>query len=95
MSYAPSTFHAGTGEDFFRKEGFLVDGMAPLVTAKYTIPAFDDYDGTAVTITDSVAKSAGGSTASWAGYNLAAAKTKLLVLSYTQPSRNRSHDLSG
>ena len=86
MGYAPSTFHAGTGEDFFRKEGFLVDGMDPLISARYTIPAFDDYDGTAVTITNSVAKSAAGSAPSWAGWDLSAAKTKLLVLAYTQPS---------
>jgi hypothetical protein len=84
MSYAPSTFHAGTGEDFFRKEGFL-DGMAPLITARYTIPAFDDSDGTALTITDSVAKAAVGAEASWAGYNLSASKTKLLAIAYVHP----------
>ena len=86
MSYAPSTFHAGTGEDFFRKEGFLVDGMAPLISARYTIPAFDDYDGTAVTITNSVAKSASGEAYSWSGWDLAAAKTKLLAIAYVHPA---------
>ena len=86
MSYAPSTFQAGTGEDFFRKEGFLVDGMAPLVTARYTIPAFDDYDGTAVTITNSVAKAASGTAVSWAGWDLASSISKGLILSYVQPS---------
>ena len=85
MSYAPSTFHAGTGTDFFRKEGFLVDGMAPLITARYTIPAFDDYDGTALTITNSVAKAAVGAEASWAGWDLAE-KTKLLAIAYVHPS---------
>ena len=86
MSYAPSTFQAGTGEDFFRKEGFLVDGMAPLVTARYTIPAFDDSDGTALTITNSSAKAGTGAAASWAGYNLSASKTKLLAIAYVHPS---------
>ena len=86
MSYTPSTFHAGTGEDFFRKEGFLVDGMAPLISARYTIPAFDDSDGTALTITNSVAKSAAGAEASWSGYNLSASKTKLLAIAYVHPS---------
>ena len=86
MSYAPSTFHPGTGEDFFRQEGFLVDGMAPLITASTTIPATDDSDGTALTITDSVAKSAVGAEASWAGWDLAAAKTKLLAIAYVHPS---------
>ena len=86
MSYAPSTFHAGTGEDFFRKEGFLVDGMDPLISARYTIPAFDDSDGTALTITDSVAKSAAGAEASWAGWDLSASKTKLLAIAYVHPS---------
>ena len=86
MSYAPSTFHAGTGEDFFRKEGFLVDGMAPLVTARYTIPAFDDSDGTALTITNSSAKAGTGATISWAGWDLSASKTKLLAIAYVHPS---------
>ena len=86
MSYAPSTFHAGTGEDFFRKEGFLVDGMDPLISARYTIPAFDDSDGTALTITDSVAEAATGAAASWAGWDLSASKTKLLAIAYVHPS---------
>ena len=87
MSYAPSTFNAGTGEDFFRKEGFLVDGMEPLITGIYAIPAFDDYDGADLTITNSVAKSTSGSaTIAWSGYDLSAAKTKLLMTVYCQPS---------
>jgi hypothetical protein len=86
MGYAPSTFHAGTGEDFFRKEGFLVDGMDPLITNSTTIAAFSDSDGTALTITNSVAKSASGAAASWAGYNLSASKTKLLAIAYVHPS---------
>ena len=85
MSYAPSTFHAGTGEDFFRKEGFL-DGMAPLITASTTIPATDDSDGTALTITDSVAVAGAGAEASWAGWDLSASKTKLLAIAYVHPS---------
>jgi hypothetical protein len=85
MSYAPSTFHAGTGEDFFRKEGFLVDGMDPLVTARYTIPTPSDSNGTAITITNSVGQAASGaSDATWIGYNLAAGKTKLLAIKYGQ-----------
>ena len=86
MSYAPSTFHAGTGEDFFRKEGFLVDGMAPLISARYTIPALDDYDGTAITITDSVAKAASGAATSWAGWDFASSISKGLMVAYIQPS---------
>ena len=86
MSYAPSTFHAGTGEDFFRKEGFLVDGMAPLISARYTIPAFDDYEATNLTITNSVAKAGTGSVNSWSGWNLDAAKTKLLAIAYIHQS---------
>ena len=82
MSYAPSTFHAGTGEDFFRKEGFLVDGMAPLVPARYTIPAFDDYDGTAVTITNSVAKAASGAAVSWTGWDFSSSISKGLMVAY-------------
>ena len=82
MSYAPSTFHAGTGEDFFRKEGFLVDGMAPIISARHTIPAFDGSDGTAVTITNSVAKAGSAQAESWAGWNLGATYTKLLISAY-------------
>jgi len=85
MSYAPATFHAGTGEDFFRKEGFLVDGMDPLITGRYTIPTFSDSDGTALTITNSVAKSATGAAASWSGYDFAE-KTKVLAIAYVHPS---------
>ena len=89
MSYAPSTFNAGTGEDFFRKEGFLVDGMEPLITGIYAIPAFDDYDGADLTITNSVAKSTSGSaTIAWSGYDLSAAKTKLLMTVYCHPSES-------
>ena len=85
MSYAPSTFHAGTGEDFFLKEGFLT-GMAPIISARYTIPAFDGQDGTAMTISGSVAKAATGNAESWAGWNLGATYTKLLIIAYMQPS---------
>ena len=86
MTYFPQAAYAQTGENFFRQEGFLVDGMAPLITASTTIPAFDDSDGTALTITDSVAKSAVGAEASWAGYNLSASKTKLLAIAYVHSS---------
>ena len=85
MSYAPSTFHAGTGEYFFLKEGFLT-GMSPLITARYTIPAFDDYEATNLTITNSSAKAGTGTATSWSGWNLDAAKTKLLALAYIAPS---------
>tara|TARA_R100000808_G_scaffold6010_1_gene18032 strand:- start:10915 stop:11559 length:645 start_codon:yes stop_codon:yes gene_type:complete len=81
MSFAPSTFHAGTGEDFFRKEGFLT-GMAPIISARYTIPSFDGSDGTAVTITNSVAKAGSATAESWAGWNLGATYTKLLITAY-------------
>lgn len=86
MTYKPSTFHAGTGEDFFRKEGILIDGMDPLISGRYTFPAFTDYDGTQMTVTNSKSQSAAGAAASWSGYNLAAAKTKLLAIVQTQPS---------
>jgi len=85
MTFFPQGATAQTGEDFFRKEGFLVDGMVPLVTNSTTIGAFDDSDGTALTITDSVAKSAAGAAASWAGWDLAE-KTKLLAIAYVHPS---------
>ena len=85
MTYFPIAETHDTGEAYFTSLGLLT-GMAPLITASTTIPAIDDYDGTAVTITDSVATSAPGSATSWAGWNLPASKTKLLVLSYTQPS---------
>ena len=87
MTYFPQAAYAQTGEDFFRKEGFLVDGMEPLITGIYAIPAFDDYDGADLTITDSVAKSTSGSaTIAWSGYDLSAAKTKLLMTVYCHPS---------
>ena len=86
MTFFPQGATAQTGEDFFKKEGFLVDGMVPLVTNSTTIGAFDDSDGTALTITDSVAKSAAGAAASWAGWDLAASKTKLLAIAYVHPS---------
>ena len=85
MSYAPSTFHAGTGEDFFRKEGYLT-GMAPIISARYTIPTLDGTDGGALTITNSSAKAANGNAESWAGWNLGATYTKLLIIAYVQPS---------
>jgi len=88
MSYAPSTFHAGTGTAYWESLGLLggSTGMVPLVTARYTIPAFDDSDGTALTITDSVAKAAVGAEASWAGWDLSASKTKLLAIAYVHSS---------
>ena len=86
MTYFPQAAYAQTGEDFFRKEGFLVDGMDPLITNSTTIAAFSDSDGTALTITDSVAKSATGAAASWAGYNLSASKTKLLAIAHVHSS---------
>jgi len=86
MTYFPQAAYAQTGENFFRQEGFLVDGMAPLITNSTTVTAFSDSDGTALTITDSVAKAAVGAEASWAGYNLSASKTKLLAIAYVHPS---------
>ena len=80
MTYAPSTFYADTGEYFFRQNSLLVDGMEPLVSGTYTVPAFDDSDGTSVTITDSCGLAGAASAASWAGWNLAASKTKLLAI---------------
>jgi hypothetical protein len=86
MSYAPSTFHAGTGEDFFRKEGFL-DGMEPLLVCDPTIttPDFTSLPaGNAITITDSEAKCTGSSGtyafrfAAWTF----ATSTKLLAVGY-------------
>jgi len=87
MSYAPATFHAGTGEDFFRKEGFLVDGMVPLVTGRYTWPTFDAQlsGGAAITITNSVAAMASNNVNTQGGYNLGATYTKLLAMTYCVP----------
>ena len=90
MSYAPSTFQAGTGEDFFLKEGYLT-GMAPIISARYTIPAFDGQDGTAVTISGSVAKATTGNAECWAGWNLGATYTKLLIVAYVQPGNTSAY----
>jgi hypothetical protein len=86
MSYAPSTFHAGTGEDFFCKEGFL-DGMEPLLVCDpiITTPDFTSLPaGNAITITDSVALCTGSSptwTFRFAAWTFATS-TKLLAVGY-------------
>ena len=89
MTYFPQAAYAQTGENFFRQEGSLVDGMAPLITASTTIPAFDDYDGTALTITNSVAKSATAGASSWAGWNLSSSITKCLIVAYGAPGTSQ------
>jgi len=86
MSYAPATFHAGTGEDFFRKEGILVDGMAPLISARYTFPTPDSNSGTAITVTNSVGKAGAVQAVSWTAFDLPSAKSKILAVTYMQPS---------
>ena len=88
MTYHPLAETHDTGEAYFTSLGLLgaSTGMAPLITASTTIPAFDDYDGTVLPITDSVAGPGVAFAISWAGWDLAAAKTKLLMTTYTQPS---------
>ena len=89
MTYQPLAETYDTGTAYFESLGLIggSTGMEPLVTASTTFPAFDDYDGADLTITDSVAKSTSGSaTISWSGYDLSAAKTKLLMTVYCQPS---------
>ena len=87
MSFAPSTFHAGTGEDFFRQEGFLVDGMEPLLGCDplITTPDFTSLPtGNAIAITDSVAKCTGSSGSydfRFAAWTFATS-TKLLAMGY-------------
>jgi len=77
-----------TGEDYWISLGILgaSTGMVPLISSHTTIPAFDDSDGTAVVITDSVALAGTAAAASWTGYNLAASKTKLLAIAYVHSS---------
>jgi hypothetical protein len=88
MTYFPLAETYDTGEAYFTSLGLLgvSTGMAPLITNSTTIAAFSDSDGTALTITDSVAKAATGAAASWAGYNLSASKTKLLAIAHVHPS---------
>jgi len=83
MTYNPTTFY-NTGEYFFRQEGYLT-GLVPLHVATSTIPAFDDENGTALVITDSVAASGAAAAASWAGWDFAES-TKILALAYVHSS---------
>jgi len=86
MTYFPQAAYAQTGEDFFRKEGFLVDGMAPLLVGNTTFPTPDASWGSAPVITDSVAKFPTGGQDVNSGYNFAASKSAVLAISYWQPS---------
>ena len=75
----------GLGTDFFTANGYLT-GLSSILEYSTDIGAFDDSDGTALTITDSVALAGTGDANSWSGWNLGAAQTKLLALTYMQPS---------
>ena len=88
MTYSPAQAGVMDGTDFFTSLGLIggATGMVSLIASHTTIGAFDDSDGTALTITDSVAKAATGAAASWAGYDFAASKTKLLAIAYVHPS---------
>ena len=88
MTYQPLAETHDTGTAYFESLGLIggSTGMVPLITASTTIPAFDDYDGTALSITDSVAGPGAAYAVSWAGWNLASAKTKLLMTTYGVPS---------
>ena len=86
MTYSPAQAGVMTGEDYFRSVGVLQDGMEPIIASSGVVPAFDDYEGTALPITDSVAGPGAAYAVSWAGWNLASAKTKLLMTTYGQPS---------
>ena len=87
MTYFPIAETHDTGTAYFESLGLLT-GMAPLITASTPIPAFDDQDGTVVTITDSVAAAASGTAVSWAGWDFSSSISKGLILSYVQPSTN-------
>jgi len=88
MTYHPLAETHDTGTSYWESLGLLgaSTGMAPIITASTTIPAFDGQDGTAMTISDSVAKATTGNAESWAGWNLGATYTKLLIIAYVQPS---------
>jgi len=85
MTYFPLAETHDCGTAYWESLGLLT-GMTPLITNSTTIENFDDSDGTAVTITDSVALAGTAAAASWTGYNLAASKTKLLAIAYVHPS---------
>jgi len=88
MTYSPAQAGVMDGTDFFTSLGLIggSTGMVPLISSHTTIPTFSDSDGTALTITNSVALAGTGAAASWAGYNLSASKTKLLAIAYVHPS---------
>ena len=84
MTYHPLAETHDTGTAYWESLGLLgaSTGMAPLITNSTTIAAFSGSDGTAVTITDSVAKAGSAHAESWAGWNLGATYTKLLICAY-------------
>ena len=88
MTYFPLAETHDTGAAYFESLGLIggSTGLAPLITNNTTIAAFTDSDGTALTITDSVAYSASGAAASWAGYNLGSSITKGLCIAYVKPN---------
>ena len=88
MTYHPFAETHDTGTAYWESLGLIggSTGMAPLITASTTIPALDDYDGTAVTITDSVAKSASGAAVSWAGWDFSSSISKGLMVAYIHGS---------
>ena len=94
MSYAPSTFHAGTGEDFFTSLGLLggSTGMVPLISAGGgdNFPTPDDSYGTAASVSGNVLKWGTTSANSWQGYDLTGGPyTKLLSVVYTHQSTSQ------
>ena len=92
MTYQPLAETHDTGTAYFESLGLIggSTGMVPLITASTTIPAFDDYDGTAVTITDSVAKSGAGAGTTWWGWDLASSITKGLIIAYSHTESNHT-----
>jgi len=91
MTYQPLAETYDTGTAYFESLGLIggSTGMVPLVVGSSTFPALDDYDGTALTITDSVAKSATAGASSWAGWNLSSAITKCLIVAYEAPGTSQ------
>jgi len=88
MTYFPYTDVQNT-EAYFTSLGLIggATGMLPLIQANPDIPAFDDFDGADLTITNSVAKSTSGSAVvAWSGWDLSASKEKLLMTTYCHPS---------
>ena len=68
-------------KEFFENVGVLTSDMEELIVGINSFPAFDSTGGTAITITDSVAKAGAAYTGSFAAYDITG-KSKVLVFVY-------------